>query len=210
VQAAVLSGIAVAAVGNWWSRWRNDRRVEMVTKPLVTVLIVVLALVVDADPSSARPWFVAGLVFCLVGDIALLPAIDRFVVGLAAFLGGHLLFIVGALVIGVKAIPAAVAAVAAFGLASTVGRTTLQSVRSKKPRLKGPVAAYLGAIMVMAILLIGTGRPWALAGAVAFVVSDSILAWNRFVRPLAWARLAIMVTYHVALVGLVLGLASPT
>jgi uncharacterized membrane protein YhhN len=43
-----------------------------------------------------------------------------------------------------------------------------------------------------------SGSPLALAGAVLFYGSDSLIAWNRFVRPLAWAPVAIMVTYHAA------------
>ena len=39
--------------------------------------------------------------------------------------------------------------------------------------------------------------PAGAAGAVTFAGSDTLIAWDRFVRPLRWAAVAIMVTYHV-------------
>jgi uncharacterized membrane protein YhhN len=210
MQAAVLTGIGLVAATNWWSRYRPGDRLEVVTKPLATLLVIALALLVDANPSGARPWFVAGLVFCLAGDVALLPVVDKFIVGLGAFLVGHALFIIGALVIGVRLPWVVGAAVGALLHTATIGRAIVRSVRSNKPALGVPVVAYLAVIAVMATLLIGTGRPWAVFGAMAFVVSDSILGWNRFVRNVPSAPVLIMVTYHAALVGLALGLLLPT
>jgi uncharacterized membrane protein YhhN len=42
-------------------------------------------------------------------------------------------------------------------------------------------------------------------GAVLFFISDSILAWDRFVNPLSNARLKNMVTYHLGQIGIILG-----
>jgi len=50
-----------------------------------------------------------------------------------------------------------------------------------------PVAVYLVAIATMAVLAANVGVPAALAGAALFVVSDTVLALNRFVRPLRQA-----------------------
>jgi hypothetical protein len=38
------------------------------------------------------------------------------------------------------------------------------------------------------------------------MASDSLIAWNRFVKPLSWAPVVIMVTYHMGQTGLVLSL----
>lgn len=43
-------------------------------------------------------------------------------------------------------------------------------------------------------------------GAVHFMVSDSLIAGNRFVKSVAHARLTIMTTYHLAQGALVLSL----
>jgi uncharacterized membrane protein YhhN len=66
------------------------------------------------------------------------------------------------------------------------------------------VAAYILVISVMVTMAIGTGDARAIVGASLFYVSDALIAWNRFVRPLAFAPVAIMVTYHLAQAGLVL------
>jgi len=43
------------------------------------------------------------------------------------------------------------------------------------------------------------------AGALLFLTSDSLIAEQRFVASRSWQPLAIIVTYHLALAGLVLG-----
>lgn len=45
-------------------------------------------------------------------------------------------------------------------------------------------------------------------GLALFVLSDSILGWRQFVGPKRWMPLAVMVTYHGALLGLALTLAG--
>ena len=52
----------------------------------------ILALVSGADRGSVV-WATVALVLCLAGDVALLPKVDKFVVGLGSFLLGHLAFI---------------------------------------------------------------------------------------------------------------------
>ena len=61
-------------------------------------------------------------------------------------------------------------------------------------------------ISAMVASAIGVGSPFAIAGAGLFYVSDALIAWNRFVRETPHAPVTIMVTYHLAQVGLVLSL----
>ena len=49
-------------------------------------------------------------------------------------------------------------------------------------------------------------RPVAIAGALLFYASDAILAWDRFVAPKRWGRVATHVTYHTGQALLVLSL----
>ena len=70
-----------------------------------------------------------------------------------------------------------------------------------------PVAAYVVVISAMVSAAIATGIALAIAGAALFFASDTLIAWNRFVRPRPWMPLAIIVTYHVGQAGLVLSLA---
>ncbi|MFN8046424.1 MAG: lysoplasmalogenase family protein [Dermatophilaceae bacterium] len=71
----------------------------------------------------------------------------------------------------------------------------------------GAVTAYI-VISAMAILGWATGRPLLGLGVSAFAVSDTILGFNRFVRPLAWGPVAVMVTHLVAQAPLVAGTTS--
>ena len=52
----------------------------------------------------------------------------------------------------------------------------------------------------------GTARWWAIGGALLFYVSDAFIGWSRFVKHFPGERLAIMTTYHLGQVGIVLSL----
>jgi alkenylglycerophosphocholine/alkenylglycerophosphoethanolamine hydrolase len=45
-------------------------------------------------------------------------------------------------------------------------------------------------------------------GAASFFISDSILAWNKFVTPLSRASFKVMVTYHLGQILIALGAAT--
>jgi uncharacterized membrane protein YhhN len=62
-------------------------------------------------------------------------------------------------------------------------------------------------ISAMVSAALATGVALAIAGSVLFFASDTLIAWNRFLRPRPWMPLAIIVTYHVGQTGLVLSLA---
>ena len=204
---ALLIGTGFAAVANWISRWRPNNALETVTKPLTTVLILVFAFTVESSHPDARWLVVAGLVFCLVGDVLLMSVVDNFVGGLGSFLIGHLLLAVAVFrrphghvaLAGLALIPLAV-------VVGTFGPVIVKGARQRAVALGIAVAAYLVVIASMAVLVTLTGSPWAIVGAAFFVMSDTLLGYDLFAKPFASARVAIMVTYHLALVGLTLGL----
>ena len=61
-------------------------------------------------------------------------------------------------------------------------------------------------ISAMAVGAIGGGNEVAIAGALIFMASDSLIAETRFVKERAWHSVGIMVTYHLALAGLALSI----
>jgi uncharacterized membrane protein YhhN len=206
VQIALLVATGVAALANWWSRIHPNDRLEAWSKPLTTVLVIALALVSGA-PSEQIMVAVVALGLCLVGDVALMPAIDKFVVGLAAFLLGHLVFIVLFIQYGLESpVLAGIAIILSALLVATIGNVIVQGAGHADPKLKMPVLAYLAVISTMAVVGWSTGRPWVIAGATLFVVSDSILGWRQFVAERKWMPLAVMVTYHGAIASLALSL----
>lgn len=207
---------AVFAVLDWLAVAQRRKPLEYIAKPAVMAALIVAVMwfeitVVSITPVGVtegprRSVFVAALAFSLLGDVFLMLPRDRFLLGVAAFFAAHLAYIVGlrmdessatTLLIGVLA-------VAAFAL--TIGRRIVLAVREKAPEFSTPVSAYVAVISVMVVSAIATRNVYAAAGAIVFMASDTLIAWNRFVQPLAWAPVTIMVTYHVGQAALVLSL----
>jgi len=67
------------------------------------------------------------------------------------------------------------------------------------------ILLYVTVISAMVVSAIAGGTAIGMVGAVLFLTSDSLIAEQRFVAPRSWQPLAIIVTYHLALAGLVLG-----
>lgn len=202
-----MAAAFAAGALDWWAVDTGAVRAEYVAKPLATILLLAAALALDPSSGAARAWFVVALLFCLGGDVFLMLPADRFVFGLASFLVGHLVFIGGFFVAdGGDGIPLLVTAPLAIGAIAASAVPVLRGAAAEDPRLRAPVLTYMAVISFMLVASAVTGSWLAVGGAAAFVLSDSILARNRFVRPMRHGRLATMVTYHGALALLVISL----
>lgn len=206
---ALLVATVVVAVIDWIAVVRDDRRTEYAAKPLTMVLLVATALALDPSNGTARGWFVAALLFSLAGDVFLMLPRDRFVPGLASFLVGHLAYIVGLRYLGTSAAGFLIGVVI-VGLALPVlGTRIIGAIRDDDHAdLAVPVGVYMTVISGMVVAAGASGVAVALAAAVAFYVSDALIAWTRFITDLRHGRLAVMVTYHLAQIGLVVSLTS--
>lgn len=204
---ALLAVALVFAVGDWVARLRHDTRLEYVCKPAVLAALIGVAVTLDpaAGLGPRRWWFVAALAFSLVGDIALMLPTELFVAGLAAFLVGHLCYLGGFRVRGPGALALGIAAVVVVTVVAPFGTRIVLALRGRR-QLLGPVVLYMVVISAMLATALATGNVVAGAGAALFVCSDTMIAWNRFVRPFAVADVGIMVTYHLGQAALVLSL----
>ena len=215
---APLLVAVVLAVVDWVAVWTGGRAglaIERIAKPGVMVALLAAALLGHAwspEAQAVRPWLVLALVASLAGDVLLLPP-GRFIPGLVAFLVAHLAYLVAFVQLPGQ-VPWLVAGVAgALVVVATVGRLLVRAARGAG--LAGPVLAYLVAICLMAVVATRTGDPFAILGAWLFVASDAMLGWGRLRTPApgmprgGGRRLgvAVMVTYHLAQVLLVLALA---
>ena len=145
---------------------------------------------------------VAGLVGSLAGDVLLMGPASLFVPGLVCFLLAHLAYIgVFRLGVGFFPRPAALAVTLAIGAAmyAFLWQGGLPAA------LRIPVALYVLVIACMAAQALGrafvlrdAAAGWVAAGACFFMLSDSLLATNRFVAPLPLAQLWVLATYYVA------------
>lgn len=197
---------AVFAVGNWVSRVNGSRALEYATKPAVTALLALAALTVDARDDATRAWFFVALVLSLAGDVFLMLPKEQFVAGLASFLLAHVAYVIGFGVGGLHRGGLFVGGVVVVAVLLPLGRTIVRAARRTEPAVAGPVAIYVTVIAIMVMFAFGSQIAWAIAGAVLFAASDSMIAWDRFVRRFRWAPLAIMVTYHLGQTGLLLSL----
>jgi uncharacterized membrane protein YhhN len=203
----LLALALVAAVGDWIAVDQEAKGLEYVCKPLTMVLLIGAAVALDPQDPTVRAWFVVALVLCLAGDVLLMLPKDLFVFGLGAFLVGHVAYIVGMHVEGVDGARFLLGIVLVMAVLAVIGTAVLRGVRAgPDPGLAGPVVAYMFVISAMVASAIGVGDVAAVVGASLFYVSDALIAWNRFLRATPHAHVAIMVTYHLAQVGLVVSL----
>jgi uncharacterized membrane protein YhhN len=201
-------GVAFAfAALDWVAVAQRRSRLEYACKPGAALAFLATAAVLDPASNTARVWFCVALAACVVGDVLLMIPRDAFVFGLGAFVVAQVCFTIGF----THEEPTAARLVAGVVIvALVVGPLAWRFVHALRARGKtamiAPVAVYIAVIAAMVVSAIAGGSAWGIAGAVLFLVSDSLIAENRFVAPRAWAPIAVMVTYHLALAGLVIGL----
>lgn len=200
--AAVLGALWMTADHRWsWLHWTG--------KPLATGLLLVMAWR-TARPLSARyrGRVCAGLAFALLGDVLLMLPADLFMPGLLAFLLAQWCFLAAWLDdsrLAVRPLAWLGCLVAAAILVALLWPGLIGVLR-------GAVIVYAASLATMAGQALGRARWHAVAGdalarparsaafgALAFMLSDSLLAWDRFRHPLPFAPLWILGTYYPAL-----------
>jgi uncharacterized membrane protein YhhN len=197
---------AVAAL-DWVAVAIGSKRLEYVCKPGCMAVLMAVAAVIDPADTTARVVLIVALALSTLGDVFLMLPVrppgsggfDGFVAGLAAFLLAHLAYVAAFAVEGASVGGLVVGAIVAGAIVATVGVRVVAAVRvSDQRELAVPVEAYVAVISVMTMTAVGTGDPRAIAGALLFAGSDSLIAWQRFIRPLPHGPLAVIVSYHLA------------
>lgn len=202
----LLAVTAVAAVIDWIAVRHEHRSVEYVFKPLTLVALTGTALALDPADPTVRTWFVVALVLSLAGDVLLMLPGDLFVPGLGSFLLAHVAYVVGLVLAGLDPLGVLAGLVVVGAAFVVVGVPLVRGIRRTEPAMAPPVVAYMGVISAMVVCAVGTGHGLAIAGALLFFASDSLIGWGRFVKSHDWGRVAVMVTYHVGQTLLVLSL----
>jgi uncharacterized membrane protein YhhN len=205
---ALLGAAAVAALADWVAVARHRKPLEYLAKPATLALLVGVALAVHPTSDARRTAFVVALVLSLAGDVFLMLPRDLFAGGLASFLLGHVAYAVGLRAYAPSSnLAVALAAVGIGVVAALVGSRVVRGVRGGgHGELVGPVVTYMVVLSAMVVLALGTRSVLAALGGALFYCSDAVLAWNRFVRPLARGPLVVIVTYHLAQALLVVSL----
>jgi uncharacterized membrane protein YhhN len=197
---------AVAAV-DWAAAHLGSKRVEYVAKPGCMVLLIAAALALDPVDGAARVLLVLALLASTAGDVFLMlpgrePGTEGpnlFVAGLASFFAAHLFYVLGFVLEGVSLGGLVLGAIPVALLVLLVGQRVLTGVQgSDEPELVEPVTAYIGVISAMLLFAFGTQDLRAEAGALLFAGSDSLIAWERFIKERPWGPMVIIVAYHLA------------
>lgn len=203
--------IACSALSAIACEGEHRRRAFYVLKPLTTLLILALLWLQPGADDDYRLRMSLAMLACVAGDIALTGHSDRaFVLGLGSFLIGHLIF-VAAFLRGVPGygLPAWSA------LALPYAGAGIAVLWPRVGALRAPVLVYVGVLVAMWLAaamrvqaLGGNGATLALTGASVFIVSDSLLAWQRFVGPYRGADAAVLSSYWLAMTLLALSAAG--
>jgi len=205
----LLAAAAVAAGADWFAVATRRRAVEQVAKPAYVILLGAFAWLLHADQAVSGIFLLAALGFCLVGDVLLLSDSDRaFGLGLVAFLLAHLAFM-AAVVCMPRAAPIWAGVAASVVVVLLLVALVFWPLARRDMAEGLPPTIYalvLGAFVAVAWwsghLLVGIG-------ASLFLVSDGVLAVQRFWREVFGGGVLVMVTYHAALLLVVLGVLRP-
>lgn len=193
---------------------QNDL-IQLICKPLlVTFLLFYFVAATNGVADSLKLLIIAALLFSIIGDTLLMFANNNeiyFILGLAGFLMAHLFYILCFHKIKNRENiagrwPWAVAVGIYYGFIMSILIPHLGD-------MKIPVLVYgmvISFMLLIAALLYDmednrTAR-YILTGAILFVVSDSVLALNKFYHPFRFGGYVIMTTYIGAQYLLVKGL----
>jgi len=182
-----------------------------ITKPLLMPLLITM-LIIQVPNASKHILILFALLMSWFGDIALMFAGSlSFMIGLAFFLAAHILYITW-FFRSLSAVPSNAKTWQAL-LAVTLYAVIL--FRYLLPHLQDmliPVLVYTIVIASMVIVALWLHQKfrnraaWLMAtGAILFVLSDSILAINKFALPFDMADALVMITYGIAQLLITLG-----
>jgi len=183
------------------------------TKPLIVLSLLIFFFTQSQYiDKTIKILMILGLVFSLIGDVALLfDALNPnyFIIGLASFLLAHVMYVLVFLKqrdkqkspIGFIVIMLIYAAILYYILKNGLGDLLL------------PVIIYMIVILSMSTSAFLRHKHHntisyncVFIGAVLFMISDSILAVDKFYQPLTLSSISIMLTYALAQYCIVIGI----
>jgi uncharacterized membrane protein YhhN len=183
---------------------RADKKQVYVFKPVSTLLLISVALLSSSTPDfnvAYTLWITLGLILSLGGDVALMFDSNRaFRIGLLLFLLAHVVYAVAFTVPNGFHSPDLITGAALLLLAIGI----YQYLRPGLGQMKGPVLAYVLIICFMVNRAVSTffgdafsiAQAWLITiGAILFMLSDLVLAINRFRHPFKFNRMSLFLYY---------------
>ncbi len=194
---AILSSVGWVAQPLWWK-----------PLPLAFAIIFVATQAYSTRATGQKhrqnPWLLAALACSWLGDVLLMLPGDHFIPGLLAFLCAHLAY--WSMLrqgLGAQKRPQARAFAAPLGAATLLVLWVAPGIA--QPVLLGAVLLYALVIALMASQALQRALVWPTPanrtvawGAGLFMLSDALIAVNRFSQPLPWAPYWILLSYFLA------------
>ena len=210
-----LTLTASAALMDWYAVHKGKKKLEYFLKP-ATMLLLLGWLVGATSLQGMALWFGLGLIFSLAGDIFLMLPKEQFIAGLVAFLIAHVMYIIG---FNPNLPPFTSLGLFLVVFVAAIGKELYINIaagleKQGKSALQKPVLAYTAVIAVMVISALftffragwSTGAAFTVSlGAALFMLSDAILAWNKFVEPIENGRVMNMAAYHLGQIIIMIG-----
>lgn len=193
--------IIISALSAIFFQYTGTQEYYNYTKALTTILIVLVPILFSKNSSiKYKNLIIIGLLFCLIGDIFLLDN-AYFIAGLASFLVGHLIFTYAFLSLNGFQKKYGI-----FAILLLIGLSYFYYLKSSLGEITVPVGIYILVIVLMnwqALSLYSLERNKAhlmiCIGAILFLISDSILAFDKFKQPFSFAGILIITTYWTAI-----------
>lgn len=195
----------------------HNESIQFFTKPtLIPVLAGFFLFQTNSIANSLKKWILFALFFSWGGDVLLMFVSKNelfFLLGLASFLLAHIFYIVFFNQVrvreNIKSNPWILLIVVVYSAALTTWLSPYLGKMKLPVRIYGIVISFmfLLALNVFAIKNKAVGK-WMMFGALLFVISDSVLAINKFYEPFDAAGIIIMLTYGLAQLFIVRGAAE--
>lgn len=177
------------------------RGLHYLFKPLTTLLIAVMVWRLESAEPVYRRFVLGGLLLSLLGDVFLMLPGDWFAFGLGSFLLAHLAYL--------RALRSRAAwfrpLFPVLGYVLMAGGVLAYLWPHVPGELKAPVAVYVLALAAMAsqAACVFHAQPDAATraagwGGLLFVVSDALLAIDKFATPIPHAAVWVLATYWLA------------
>ena len=183
-------------------RGKGRTPVKLTVTGSVLLLLVGYALYAG---TAGEVLFVWGLAFALgasmVGDFFLSRGDDTFIHGVIGFFFAHAGYLSAFLVLGGFNLPI----LAVFSLALLLYLLLVLRPKIEDPLLFWAVCGYTAISALVIGAAFGTRQPLFIVGALLIALSDCIIAWNKFVRPVRYDELSILSTYYIAQISIGIG-----
>ena len=168
----------------------------------IAIIFVAVRAIQSGVAGRFDRYLMVALLFSLSGDVFLMLPGDYFIPGLASFLVAHL-FYIAMFRQGQRWFPNRTALVTVLAVGACMFALLWPGLGA--PILKIAVAAYIAVIALMAAEALGrastlrsTQARWLAVGACIFMLSDTLIAVNKFLTPVPLAPLWVLASYYAA------------